>query len=148
MGEKIPVNITFGINNAKPVAVVKDGDKLKYIVRVFKGQSIADPERSMVRLKVKVVGDLKDYIPIDLESIKEIVEQVDLEFDLLELFLCQLFDTRKKVIKLLATIKDLHAISKVGALLGEIELDHNGWLKLLDFLQIACYKPLETEHVF
>ena len=148
MGEKIPVNITFGIKDPKPITVVKDGNNLKYIIRVFKGQSVADPERVMLRLKVKVVGDLKDYIPIDLESIKEIVEQIDLEFDLLELFLCQLFDARRKVIQILATIRDLYDVSKVGALLGEIELDHSGWLKLLEFLQIACYKPLETEHVF
>jgi len=142
--EKETKKLTIG---QKPLEYYKKGETVYARVHIFKGESIADPGRKMVRFKVSIQGTVEGVLPADFGVVKDIIEHVDIEFELLELILRELFEKPERV-RIIAALDDAHAVSAPGSEIGVIDMPYDSFIKLNSILEMACFKPLETENVF
>jgi len=122
------------------------------LVQIYKGVSLADYENYinnkliMFRLKVKIKENIKNFIPIQLEQLIEIVEHTDIDIELLETFLKSKWK-KSSVIKFLSPLREVYFSAKPGDLIGELEMDFSTFKDLLRYLHILNYETFYKEDV-
>jgi len=125
--------------------------KEKVLVDLYKGKTRLDPDQRvnnpvMFRIGVRFAGDLSKYLPVDVLAAKEVIETIDLNYEILEFFFCRKVDTAK-VRRLLYPFIDLYYAKQVGEKLGTIELGHSEFAEFVSFLRFLCYEPFKSEDV-
>ena len=119
----------------------------------YKGQPIAGRELTetdvfskklrLIRLKVDFMS-LKDFVSIDMLTVKDNIEQLDIDFSLLELFFKRYFD-RWQMARLFAPLIEVYDASSEGALIGDITFEYQQYLELVNFLEFLLKEPLKTD---
>lgn len=122
------------------------------LVQIYKGVSLADYENYinnrliMFRLKVKIRENIKNFIPIQLEQLIEVVEHTDIDIELLETFLKSKWK-KSSVMKFLSPLREVYFSAKPGDLIGELEMDFSTFKDLLRYLHILNYETFYKEDV-
>jgi hypothetical protein len=127
-------------------------DKLKHLkveLNIFKGQTYAgrefqetdnsDKKLRMVRLKINLESNLLEKVAsIDYIQAKETIENVDIDFSLIEKFFIKEYGSyiTKKLISPLRDLIDDDKHFKVGDKLITLKLDYDDFIKLVQFLSV------------
>jgi hypothetical protein len=127
-------------------------DKLKHLkveLNLFKGQTIAgkelqetdnrDKKLRMVRLKINLESNLLEKLAsIDYIQAKEQIENIDIDFSLIEKFFMKEYGSyiTKKLISPLRDLLDDDKHFKVGDKLITLKLDYDDFIKLVQFLSV------------
>ena len=120
---------------------------------LYKGQPIAGRELAetdvsakklrLIRIKVDFM-QLSDKVSIDMLAVKDNIEQVDIDFSLLELFFKRYFD-KWQMARLFSPLLDVYDISPPGAKIGDITLEYGQYLELVSFLEFLLKEPLKND---
>jgi hypothetical protein len=115
------------------------------ILNVYKGVSNVPYEKKdlpiIFRLKVTFEGNLSKYIPVDALAAKEVIDNVDIDYDFVEVFFNRHF-LRPVVKKVLYPLIDSYFEKPIGEKLGEIALGHPEFAEFVSFMRFLCYEPL------
>ena len=125
--------------------------KDRVLIDLYKGETNLEPDARvrnpvMFRIKIRFTGDLSKYTKIDALVAKEVIETVDVHFDLLEVFFSRRVDTAV-VRRLLYPLIDIYHGKNVGEKVGTIELGHSEFAEFVSFIQFLCYEPFKSEDV-
>ena len=126
---------------------------IKIKVNIFKGESFAEREKyvfnkmKMIRIKVDYSHLLsKKVLSISDIIVKETIENVDIQFELLENFLKQKYKPQA-VKRALLPIYDKYDGAKVGDYLGYIFLNYDDFTGLINFLK-PSFGILKKKKIF
>lgn len=98
----------------------------------------------MVRLRIRFMGDLSKYIPVDALVSKNMVEEVDIDFSLIEHFFGLKMD-KYNVQKLLSPLYERCKFKNIGENIGTITVDYETFTKLVTFLQYLSFETFKKE---
>jgi hypothetical protein len=150
-----PPTITFEVVQ---VAMTKHGTvrnalrkKESVIMNLYKGQSYLEPSKLisqpvMFRVRVQFVGDLAKYLPVDSAAAKEVIETVDIHYELMEYFFSRR-STRSEVKAKLHPLVDQYFAKNIGDRVGTIEMGHSDFAEFVSFMRYLCYEPLTKKEV-
>jgi|GEM_PF-3747040 len=149
--EKVDVKIPEG-----NVGIKIEEDKLNrklVSIRLYKGTSHANREaletKKLIMLKVRIVfeGNLKKYIPIDSLVAKEIVESMDIDLEIIEVWLNKKLPSRQNIVKVMSPIVDKYYGSDVGNYLGSLRMYYGDFIDFVNFIRYLAYEPIKNENV-
>lgn len=116
----------------------------KVNLRFFKGVSHAEREMFelerliMIRIRVQFVGDLHKFVPIDTLAAREVIQSVDIDLSLLEIF----FNKKQKgreTTRLMSPIVQNYLGNITGQYLGTIQMTYGEFTDLVNFLQYLSH---------
>ena len=134
--------------------LLTDNLKRKRIrIYLYKGEPIAskelvetdvsDKKLRLIRIRVDFM-QLRDNISIDMLTVKDNIEQLDIDFKLLEQFFRRYFDSYQ-MRKLFAPLIDLYDYANTGDLIGDITLEYHQFIELVNFLEFLLKEPLKND---
>jgi hypothetical protein len=125
----------------------------KVRIFLFKGLPVASRELietdvsskklRLVRLFIDFM-QLKDKVSIDMLTVKDNIEQIDIDLSLLEFFLRRHYD-KWVVTRILTPIVERHDAGKIGDIIGSLTLEYHQYLDLVKFLEHLLKEPLKTD---
>jgi len=114
---------------------------------IYKGNSISRQEHIllnrliMVRLKIKFIGNLKAYVPMDSLITREVIQSADVDFNLIDMFFRRKHN-KWRCLKLLGPIREKYFGVQVGEYIGTVFMDFDEFRQFTDFIRYLLYEPL------
>ena len=155
--EKVTVNLTVPLENLTRTDSTIPGYEFESKARIklfmYKGNSISRQEHVMLnrllmfRLQLKLEGKLANYMPLPYMMVKETVQNVDIDFTLLDMFFRRKH-TKWKVLKLLGPIREKYFGTKIGEYIGTVFMDYYEFMDFTNYITFLSHEPIKDEKVF
>jgi len=125
----------------------------KVRIFMFKGMPIAsrelvetDVSHKKVRL-VRLLIDfmqLKQNVSVDMITVKDNIEQLDIDLSYIELFLKRHFDKWSNA-RILNPIIEKHDVANIGDVIGSLTFEYHMYLDFVKFIEFMLKEPLKND---
>lgn len=131
-------------------------NSIRVLVHVEKGENktylLTDTPVTMFRFRLPILteGALNKYITFNDDLLKETIEQIDIELELVERFFL-LKHTREWVRTVFRPVYDTVDAEPVGKRIGAFEFSYPDFYRLLAYLKYLSYEPIvddRKDHLF
>jgi len=155
--QKEYLNLTVPIDSLTKTKDSLPGYELESKAKVklffYKGNSISHQEYYvldrllMFRLKLKLEGNFKDTMPLDFVIVKDTIEDIDIDFTLIDMFFRRKY-TKWKTLKILGPIREKYfGITKIGDYIGTVFMDYREFLEFTKWMHYLIQEPMKRDNV-
>lgn len=120
-------------------------------LNLFKGEHkmghIYDKDvKIMIRIKVHFSDNLAKYVDLHKKFVKETIESVDMDLDLLQIFLNE-NNTPAQVSSIVHALRDTHSSVPIGEFVGSIMFPEKEFLRFIKFMKHLSYDTFNDENI-
>jgi len=111
--------------------------------REFVETDVSNKKVRLIRIKVDFMK-LSNRLSIDMLTVKDNIETIDIDLQYLELFFKKYFD-QWMLVKLFTPIVERHDALPVGSLVGTVTLEYGQFIDFVKFLEFMLREPLVND---